>query len=264
MPVQKKPDYTDLIVLSPAPHVQQITLDRPKAYNALCTNLLHELADALNKATDDASVRAVVLTGGPAVFAAGADIKEMAAHTATTVKEDNRPGYWATVQNFTKPIIAAVNGFCLGGGNELAMHADIIIAGHNAQFGQPEVNLGIIPGAGGTQRLLRAVGKSRAMQMILADERIMAQEALQYGLVSEVVPAELCVERAVKLATRIASKPPLAVQRAKQSILQAYELPLADGLRFERENFCALFDTEDRLEGIAAFTEKRKPHFKGK
>lgn len=264
MPAKEQVSFKNIVVTEPKAQVCQITLNRPKAYNALCTDLLRELAAALTDAANSNSIRAVVLTGGPKIFAAGADIKEMANHDGNSIRDDVRPLYWATIRDFKKPLIAAVNGPCLGGGNELAMHADIIIAGDNAVFGQPEINLGIIPGAGGTQRLLHAIGKSRTMQMILADERLTAAEAKQLGLVSDVVPSELSIERALTLAEKIASKPPLAVHRAKETVLKAYELPLANALAFERESFCALFDTEDRLEGIAAFNEKRKPNFKGK
>lgn len=256
--------HTDILVTAPAPHVAQITLNRPKAYNALCTNLLKELSETLHEAAGDSGIRAVILTGGPKVFAAGADIMELAAHDEDSIKQDIRPNYWQAVRDFPKPLIAAVNGYCLGGGNELAMHADIIIAGHKAEFGQPEINLGIIPGAGGTQRLLHAVGKSRAMQMVLTGTYLNAKDACALGLVSEVVQAELCIERAQEIASLIASKPPIAVQKAKHAISQAFEMPMKDALTLEREAFCSLFGTEDRLEGIAAFTEKRKPVFKGK
>ena len=256
--------YQQIIVDAPEHGTQQIRLNRPQAYNALTTGLLTELADALQCIETDDQVRAVVLTGGDKVFAAGADIKEMADYNAIDVLKDPRPDIWRKIYHFKKPLIAAVNGFALGGGCELAMHADIIIAGENAVFGQPEINLGIIPGAGGTQRLIRAVGKSVAMKMVLADERITAQEALQFGLVAEVTIPEMTIERAIKLAQIIASKPPLAVQQAKEVLLQAFESDLETGLLYERKAFTVLAASEDRNEGIQAFIEKRKPEFKGR
>jgi enoyl-CoA hydratase len=256
--------YEDILIDTPKPHVLLITLNRPKMRNALRTQTLDEIADALNAAEADDNLRAVVLTGGPDVFAAGADINELAAHDAVSIQADPRVGHWKTVRAFAKPLIAAVNGYCLGGGNELAMHADIIIAGEAAQFGQPEVNLGVIPGAGGTQRLTHAVGKSLAMKMVLAAAFIDAPTALAAGLAAEVVPPENTIERAVELAETIAAKAPLAIRLAKESVIKAYEMNLESGLQFERKAFSLLFATDDRTEGINAFKEKRKPQYKGR
>jgi enoyl-CoA hydratase len=245
------------------PGVRLITLQRPQALNALTTELLGELADELNAAQADADTRVVVLTGSRKAFAAGADLKEMAECNLVGVLNDPRQASWQTITRFNKPLIAAVNGFALGGGCELAMHADIIIAGTDARFGQPEINLGIMPGAGGTQRLLRAVGKSMAMQMVLTGEAIDAQQAQRAGLVSEVTQPELTVERALQIARNIAAKAPLAVRLAKEALLKAMDTDLASGLRFERHAFTLLAGTRDRDEGIAAFQEKRQPTFTG-
>ncbi len=240
-----------------------LTLNRPDVRNALNTEILERLSKALGKIADDENFRAVVLTGGEEVFAAGADVKEMAALDALGIHRDARPRYWRAIAEFPKPLIAAVNGYALGGGCELALHADIIIAGADAQFGLPEINLGIIPGAGGTQRLTRAVGKSLAMKMILSGEFIDAETAVASGLAAEMTPADKTVERAIELAKKIAKKSPVALEMAKQSVLKAFETPLRDGLDFERRSFTILASTDDRNEGIAAFLEKRKPNFKG-
>jgi len=243
--------------------VRLITLQRPQALNALTTELLAELASALAEAETDPAARVVVLTGSARAFAAGADIKEMAERDLVGILNDPRQASWHTITRFSKPLIAAVNGFALGGGCELAMHADIIIAGEDARFGQPEINLGIMPGAGGTQRLLRAVGKSMAMQMVLGGESIDARHALRTGLVSEVTQPEFTVERALQLATLIAGKAPLALRLAKEALLKAMDTDLATGLRFERQAFTLLAGTRDRDEGIRAFQDKRAAHFSG-
>jgi enoyl-CoA hydratase len=252
-----------LIINSPLGGVLCIKLNRPDALNALNTQLLAELADTLSDADNDDNVRAVVITGDVKAFAAGADIKEMAERDLVGMLEDPRQQHWATITRFRKPIIAAVNGYALGGGCELAMHADIIIAGANAQFGQPEINLGIMPGAGGTQRLLRAVGKSLATQMVLTGEPISARRALEAGLISEITQPELTLERAMAIATRIAAKAPLAVRLARESLHKAMDTDLATGLRFERHAFTLLAGTADREEGIRAFQEKRPATFQG-
>ncbi|WLH37938.1 2,3-dehydroadipyl-CoA hydratase [Pseudomonas sp. FP2196] len=243
--------------------VRLITLQRPQALNALNTELLSELAAELCAAEADPDTRAVVITGSRKAFAAGADIKEMAERDLVGILNDPRQASWQTVTRFSKPLIAAVNGFALGGGCELAMHADILIAGEDARFGQPEINLGIMPGAGGTQRLLRAVGKSLAMQMVLTGDAIDARHALRAGLVSEVTQPEFTVERALQIAHAIAAKAPLAVRLAKEALLKAMDTDLASGLRFERHAFTLLAGTADRDEGIRAFQDKRAPQFRG-
>ena len=243
--------------------VRLITLQRPQALNALNTVMLGELAAELSAAEADPETRVVVLTGSRKAFAAGADIKEMAERDLVGILNDPRQASWQTITRFSKPLIAAVNGFALGGGCELAMHADILIAGEDARFGQPEINLGIMPGAGGTQRLLRAVGKSLAMQMVLTGEAIDARHALRAGLVSEITQPEFTVERALQIAHAIAAKAPLAVRLAKEALLKAMDTDLASGLRFERHAFTLLAGTADRDEGIRAFQDKRAPQFRG-
>ncbi|WP_295476831.1 2,3-dehydroadipyl-CoA hydratase PaaF [uncultured Pseudomonas sp.] len=253
-----------LAVTTAATGVRLITLQRPQALNALNTELLAELADQLDLAAADHAVRAVVITGSRKAFAAGADINEMAERDLVGILDDPRVACWQRISAFAKPLVAAVNGFCLGGGCELAMHADILVAGEDARFGQPEINLGIMPGAGGTQRLLRAVGKSLAMQMVLTGQPIDARHALRAGLVSEITQPELTVERAVAIARLIAEKAPLAVRLAKEALLKAQDTDLASGLRFERHAFTLLAGTADRDEGIRAFQDKRTPTFKGR
>lgn len=245
-------------------NVRIIRLNRPEARNALTTALLQQLASALELMAADDDVRVAVITGNDSVFAAGADLKEMAALDMVGVLNDPRPALWKRIASFPKPLIAAVNGFALGAGSELMMHADIVIAGENAQIGQPEINLGIMPGAGGTQRLIRTVGKPVAMKMVLSGEFIGAAEAKELGLVAEITLPELCLERAVNLAKLIATKPPLAVKQAKDVLLQAFETHLDAGLKYERKAFTMLAATDDRNEGIAAFFEKRAANFKGK
>lgn len=247
----------------PDDRVALLTINRPEVKNALNTAFLEQLADTLDRYKTDDAIRCIVLTGGDEVFAAGADVKEMAERDAIAIHRDDRPAHWRRIAEFPKPLIAAVNGYALGGGCELALHADIIIAGAAAQFGLPEINLGIIPGAGGTQRLTRAVGKSLAMKMILSGEFIDAKTAVSAGLAAETVPADQTIERALALAAKIAKKGPLALEMAKQSILKSFETSLRVGLDFERRSFTVLAASDDRNEGIAAFLEKRKPDFKG-
>ncbi|MGE6825391.1 2,3-dehydroadipyl-CoA hydratase PaaF [Pseudomonas soli] len=254
---------SNLIVQAPADGVRLITLHRPQALNALNTALLEELAAELHAADQDPQIRTVVITGNRKAFAAGADINEMAQRDLVGILDDPRVSHWQRIAGFGKPLIAAVNGFALGGGCELVMCADIVIAGSDARFGQPEINLGILPGAGGTQRLLRAVGKPLAMQMVLGGEAIGARHALQAGLVSEVTEPELTVERALQVAVAIAAKAPLAVRLAKEALLKAQDMDLASGLRFERHAFTLLAGTADRNEGIRAFQEKRPARFQG-
>ncbi len=254
---------TNLKVSAPSKGVLTITLHRPEALNALNTKLLEELVEQLQLAEDDDAIGAVVITGSARAFAAGADVREMASLDAVGVLKDPRVDYWKQVTAFKKPLIAAVNGFCFGGGCELAMHADIIIAGEDAKFGQPEIKLGIMPGAGGTQRLLRSVGKSLAMQMVLTGEPITAEQAMSAGLISEITIPEITLERAQAVAAQISRHAPIAVQMAKDALLKAFDTDLSSGLLYERKAFTLLAATEDRNEGINAFLEKRKPLFKG-
>lgn len=256
-------EYEDIRVETDGP-VVTIMLQRPEARNALRNQMLAEIAQALESVLDGGEVRCAIVYGGSRVFAAGADLAEMAERDMIGMLDDPRPGYWKRITAFPLPLIAAVNGFALGAGCELAMHADIVIAGSNARFGQPEINLGIIPGAGGSQRLIRSVGKSLASQMVLTGKFIDAETALRSDLVSEITQPELTLERAQNLARTIAAKSPLALRQAKQALQQAFETPLSSGLEFERKAFVMLAGSEDRREGIDAFLEKRKPEFKGR
>ena len=241
-----------------------VTLNRPKVLNALSPELIGEVTDALAEMGRDESVRAVVLTGGPRVFAAGADIGDMAERGPVDQLQRDQTGRWAAISAFTKPLLAAVNGYALGGGCELALMCDLIVAGDGARFGQPEINLGIIAGAGGTQRWPRTAGKYLAMEVNLTGQAITAQRAYQLGLVNRVVPAEMTIEVAKRLARTIAEKPPLAARLVKESVNQALETSLQQGLAVERRNFYFLFATEDQKEGMRAFLEKRRGHFKGR
>ena len=245
--------------------VALVTLDRPEALNALSFGLLAELVAALEALDADGAVRAIVLTGaGDRAFAAGADIKEMADATPESLADGGGFGHWDELRMIRKPLIAAVRGFALGGGCELAMACDLIVAGDDAQFGQPEIRIGVMPGAGGTQRLTRAIGKAKAMELILTGRSIDAREAERLGLVTRVVPAEATVEAALALAAEIAALPPLAVAAAKRAVNEAYEASLAQGLADERQAFFDLFATADQKEGMAAFVEKRPPHWSGR
>jgi len=241
-----------------------VQLNRPKVLNALNFELMTELVNALEELDREAAVKVIILTGGERAFAAGADLAEMSQATPVDLVLGRRFELWDRIRKISKPIIAAVSGYCLGGGNELAMNCDLIIASETATFGQPEVNVGIIPGAGGTQRLPRVVGKYKAMEMILTGKSISADEAYRIGLVNHVVPPESLMEEAKKIATDIASKPPISIRSAKEAILRAQDTTLEVGLEFERKAFYMLFATEDGKEGMKAFLEKRKPTFKGK
>jgi enoyl-CoA hydratase len=241
-----------------------VRLNRPRQLNALNGPTMDLLCETLEALDADDEVRAIVVTGSERAFAAGADIGEMATASPIDMLRTNRIAQWDRVRRITKPVIAAVNGWCLGGGCELAMTLDLIIAGEGARFGQPEITIGVIPGAGGTQRLTRAVGKSRAMEMVLTGEPMAAAEALSRGLVSRVVPDELVVEDALTLAATIAMRSPIAVRVAKEAVNAAYELPLTEALAHERRLFYLLFASEDQKEGMAAFLEKRAPDFKGR
>lgn len=239
-----------------------ITINRREVHNALRTNTLKEIAEVLINTSED--IRCVILTGGEKVFAAGADINELDEKGALESIQDVRTSYWETIKEFKKPIIASVNGFCLGGGCELAMHCDIIIAGDNAQFGQPEINLGIIPGAGGTQRLTKALGKSNAMLALLTGDFLDAKSAKKMNLISEVVPVETTMIRSMEIATKIAGKSPLAVSAIKSAVLNSYDNGLSASLKYEKTIFSGILSSNDKKEGIKAFKEKRKPKFKGK
>lgn len=246
-------------------HVALVTLNRPEALNALNTAVMVGLVEALEALDRIPDCHVVVIRGaGERAFAAGADIKEMADATPVTMIVANNFARWERIKRVRKPLIAAVRGFALGGGCELAMTCDMIVAGEDAQFGQPEVKLGIIPGAGGTQRLTRAIGKARAMELILTGRSFGARDAETWGLVTSVVPAEETFQAAFDLAERVAAMPPLAVMAAKEAIERAEELPLSAGLEFERRNFFLLFASEDQKEGMRAFVEKRPAHWEGR
>ncbi|VEN59175.1 unnamed protein product [Callosobruchus maculatus] len=238
-----------------------IQLNRPKALNALCNGLMSEVAKALDHLEADSSVGAIIITGSEKAFAAGADIKEMKDNTYSTCISGNFLEQWTRVSQTYKPIIAAVNGYALGGGCELAMMCDIIYAGDSAKFGQPEILIGTIPGAGGTQRLTRSVGKSKAMEMVLTGCQVEAVEAEKMGLVSKVFPADKLLDEAVKLGEKIASNSQITNTMAKEAVNVAYETTLREGLRFEKRMFHGTFATKDQKEGMSAFAEKRKPNF---
>ncbi len=252
------------ILLAREGNIGIVQLNRPKVLNALNFELMSELVSGLEELDKDQAVRVIILTGSGRAFAAGADLPEMSQATPVDLILGRRFELWDRIRKISKPIIAAVGGYCLGGGNELAMNCDIIIASETATFAQPEINVGIIPGAGGTQRLTRVIGKYRSMEMILTGKSISAEEAYRIGLVNRVVPPESLMEEAKKLGAEIASKPPISIRSAKEAILRAQDTTLEVGLEFERKAFCMLFATEDGKEGMRAFVEKRKPNFKGK
>jgi enoyl-CoA hydratase len=255
--------FENILVEVEAP-IATITLNRPKVLNALSPDLIREVNEALSELDGDQAVRAVVLTGGPKVFAAGADISDMADRTAVDQLQRDQTGRWAGIAAFSKPLIAAVNGYALGGGCELALMCDLIIAGDSARLGQPEINLGIIPGAGGTQRWPRTAGKYAAMETMLIGAPVTARRAYELGLVNKVVPAEMTISVAQRYARQAAEKPPLALRMAKEAVLKAFETPLSEGLANERKSFYFLFSTEDQKEGMHAFLEKRRGVFKGR
>lgn len=250
------------IIVETKDRVGVITLNRPKALNALNSALIGELNQTLDAFEADAAIGAVVITGSEKAFAAGADIKEMASKSYIDVYGEDFISSWERITRFRKPVIAAVAGFALGGGCELAMMCDFIIAADTAKFGQPEITLGIMPGAGGTQRLTRFVGKSKAMEMCLTGRMMDAAEAERAGLVSRVVAADDLLAEAMKAAGKIAAMSLPAVMMTKETINRAYETTLSEGVRFERRVFHSMFATEDQKEGMAAFVEKRKPDFK--
>jgi enoyl-CoA hydratase len=255
----------ETIMASADGNVGVITLRRPEALNALDTKMVTELIDCLNDYDKQDEVRCVVIAGSEAAFSAGADIKEMVDKTAI---EMAMTGHffplWDRVGRYQKPIVGALSGFVLGGGLELAMSCDVLVASETTKFGQPEINIGVIPGGGGTQRLTRAVGKYKAMEMVLTGKMIGAEEAKALGLVSRVVPKEAFLSEAMAVAKEIASKSPVAVRFAKQAVNKAFEMGLSNGLDFERELFYMLFASEDKDAGMKAFLEKRKAEFKGK
>lgn len=245
-------------------HIALIKLHRPKELNALNRQLMQELQQALQDLDEDVKVRVIVLTGDEKAFAAGADIRQMADATALDMLKLNQFATWDQVKKTRKPMIAAVSGFALGGGCELMMHCDLIVASETARIGQPEIKLGVIPGAGGTQRLTRSLGKALAMELVLTGRSLTAEEALRIGLINKVVPVELYLQEAILLAKQVAENSPLATQLAKESVLHAFNTTLDEGLHLERKNFYLCFAGEDQKEGMHAFIEKRKPVFKGK
>ncbi len=255
-------DFTQ-IKLEARGQVGLIQIDRPKALNALNRQVMQEIGQALRQFDDDPEIGAIVISGDQRAFAAGADIKEMAEASSVEMLNRDTIGLWDQIADVSIPIIAAVSGWCLGGGNELAMACDMIVASESAKFGQPEINIGVIPGAGGTQRLTRAVGKALAMEMVLNDRHLTAAEALHYGLVNKVVPDELYLEEALKLAAEIAARAPLALRFGKELVNQSFETGLAEGIADERRSFYFLFGTTDQKEGMQAFIEKRKPEWRG-
>ena len=264
MPVSS-PEMTppEMIIVETHGPVGLIRLNRPAALNALCDQLMQELGTALLAFDADPAIGAIVLTGNEKAFAAGADIKEMKSRTYPAVMLNDFIGnHWETVLKVKKPVIAAVAGFALGGGCELAMMCDLVIAAETAKFGQPEINLGVIPGAGGTQRLTRAVGKSKAMDMILTARMMDAAEAERSNLVSRVVAPEQLIAEALKIGEKLASLSPIALAMAKNAVNRAYETTLTEGVKTERSLFLSLFGTPDQIEGMNAFAEKRKPAFR--
>ena len=245
-------------------HVGLITINRPQAMNALNNQLMRELMDALEAFDKNEDVGAMVIAGNEKAFAAGADIKEMADKSIQQMMDSDHIAVFGRIRMIQKPVIAAVSGWALGGGCEIALSCDMIVASESARFGQPEINIGVIPGAGGTQRLTRAVGKAIAMEMILNDRKLTAQEAYQFGMVNRVTSVEGYLEAALQLAEEIAARAPIAVRAAKKMINQSFERTLSDGLAEEKQVFYNLFATEDQKEGMKAFTEKRKPEWTGK
>lgn len=257
-------DYENIIVEKLENGVGLIRLNRPKAMNALSGDLMRELVDAAANFDADDNIGCLVVTGSDRVFAAGADIKEMATATPTEMLYNNRIELWDKIRNIKKPIIAAVSGVALGGGCEFVMSCDMIIASHTARFGQPEINIGVIPGAGGTQRLTHAVGKAIAMEMVLNNRWLSAEEAHHYGLVNHVFAVEVYLDEAIRIAGEIAQRAPVAIRMGKESVNAAFELSLKEGLALERRNFYFLFSTEDQKEGMDAFVNKREAQWQGK
>ncbi len=244
-------------------HIALIKLNRPKVLNAINNEVLKELRDHLRLLDDDKTNRVVILTGDDRAFAAGADLQALSKATAVEQILDERARLWKEISLFSKPIIAAVNGFALGGGCELAMSCDFIIAGDKAKFGQPEIKVGIMPGAGGTQRFTRALGQSKAMMYLMTGEMIEAYDAERFGLVAKVVPAKTLMQESFEMAKLIAEKAPISMRLMREAVQKSFEMPLKDGLDFERRNFYLTFSSEDATEGMNAFLEKRTPEYKG-
>ncbi len=253
----------ELILSETRGRVGLVILNRPQAMNALNNQLMRELMEALVAFDKEEAIQAMVITGNEKAFAAGADIKEMADKTIQQMMDRDPIAVFARIQTIRKPVIAAVSGWALGGGCEIAMSCDMIVASETAKFGQPEITIGVIPGAGGTQRLTHAVGKALAMEMVLNNRTLSAHEALQFGLVNHVVPVERYLDEALKLAGEIAARAPIAVRVGKKMVNQAFERPLTEALHVERQELYNLFSTEDQKEGMQAFIEKRKPEWKG-
>ena len=260
----KSRQQESLVILEREEHVGVVRLNRPNSLNALSSSLMKELVLALSELDEDPSIYCIVLTGSDKVFSAGADIKEMSLQKSVEALKEGNLERFDAISRVSKPLIAALSGYCFGGGLELAMACDIIVAAESTRLGQPEINIGVMPGAGGTQRLTRAIGKYKAMDMILTGKQISAREAFEYGLISRVVPDELYLSEAKKIARELASKSPLALKIAKECVLKAYESTLSEGLEFEHKNFYLMLGSEDKEEGMNAFLEKRKPLFKGK
>ena len=254
---------TEVIQTSVEGAVGIVTLNRPKVRNAIDGETMERLVSALEALDRDSNIRVIIVTGGPQFFSAGADIKEMRHHTPAQFLQGPFGQRWERLRKVGKPIIAAVNGYAVGGGCELAMVCDMIVAAEDAFFAQPEIGIGVIPGAGGTQRLTRAIGKAKAMEMVMTGARLPAREAHARGLVTRVVPKELVLEEAKRLAAEIAAKSPVAIRAAKEAVLKAFDTSLETGLDFERRMFYLLFSTHDQQEGMDAFFEKRAPQFTG-
>lgn len=255
--------YETILVEKLESGIGLIRLNRPQAMNALNSTLMRELMAVLKENDADSTIGCHVITGNEKAFAAGADIKEMAANTAVSMLVGDPISAWDELKKIRKPVIAAVGGVCLGGGCELAMTCDMIIAAENARFGQPEINLGVIPGAGGTQRLTRAVGKAIAMEMVLNNRWLTAQEAAHFGLVNHVHPVEVYLDETLKIAAEIAGRAPVAIRLAKECVNKSYEMTLNEGLEYERRSFHFLFSTDDQAEGMDAFVNKRPADWKG-
>jgi enoyl-CoA hydratase len=253
-----------LVLVEREPPIAVVLLNRPQQLNALSGELMDELVEALRGLDDDEDVRCIVLGGNERAFAAGADVGELASSTPIELYTNRRIDQWDAIRALRKPLVAAVSGYCLGGGCELAMACDLIVASETAQFGQPEINLGVMPGAGGTQRLTRAVGKAVAMDVILTGRFLSAGEARTSGLVARVVAKEAWLEEPKRVAREIAAKSPVAVRLAKEAVDKAFDAPLSVGLEFERRAFYLARAADDASEGLTAFTEKRKPDFKGR